>query len=404
MPKFIKYFLLGQVCGYGGIALSMLILPEGLRANAGVSYFGAHWETIGPFGGGLLIMTVCAIRVCQYLPKSAFYFKLQAMIIAVLLFSVAVIPFGSTPWMASAHERLSELLFLFQLVMAGYVAVVLRRNVIGFGLVAAGLFSAIVTLSYWAPDMRMLYIGELITQAIFSISTFYGLQRYAADEIRQPAPTKPRRAVLAGQEGFTIIELTIATTVFSMVLLLCSYGLIQIGRTYNKGVTTARTQEAARSIVDEISRSIQFSGGTIATTPASVSDGTPYILCIDEQRYSIVTDRQIKDSPQNSSQTRNALVVDTYPGCNASSPVLPVNDQNFSITSVSGARELLPDSLRLARLSLTYRGTNLYDLTIRVVAGEDDVLDAAHDNCLNVRAGNQFCAVSELTTVVQKRL
>jgi hypothetical protein len=84
--------------------------------------------------------------------------------------------------------------------------------------------------------------------------------------------------------------------------------------------------------------------------------------------------------------------------------VLPITAANFAIGSVTGARELLPVNMRLARLSLTYRGSNLYDLTIRVVSGENDLLDAAHDNCSGSKAGTQFCAVSELTTVVQKRL
>lgn len=202
--------------------------------------------------------------------------------------------------------------------------------------------------------------------------------------------------------GFTIIELMIATTVFSLVLLLCSFGLIQIGRTYNKGITSARAQETARTIMDEVSRAIQFSGGTVATTASGRSDGVPYVFCIDERRYSFVTDRQLKDSPEDNTQVRHVLVADAYPGCSASSPPLPLTNNSFVLPA--GAREMMASNMRLARLDITYLGNNLYQVAIRVVAGEDDLLDASHNNCLNVRAGTQFCAVSELTTVVQKRL
>lgn len=403
MSKLIKYYIIGQLAGYLGIGLSLLILPAGITTNDGVSYFGAHWETVGAFGGGLLIMTACAYRIFQMLPKYEIIFRSLVLGSAVLLFGLAVTPFGSIHSLAWTHERLTELLFVIEVIMVAYIALFIRRNLISLGMLALVLGSAIWMMTYWAPDRQLLLVGELITEASFSVATLYGLLKFAPFKAANKAKaTKPRLALAS--DGFTIIELTIATTVFSMVLLLLSYGLIQIGRSYNKGVTTARTQEAARSIVDEITRSIQFSGGTIAVTPSNASDGTPFVLCIDEQRYSVVLDRQVKDSPQGSSQVRDALVVDTYPGCNASSPVLPLNNVNFSISSVPGARELLPVNMRLATLSLTNNGSDLYYLTVRVVAGEDDILDAAHDNCANVRTGTQFCAVSELSTVVQKRL
>lgn len=208
----------------------------------------------------------------------------------------------------------------------------------------------------------------------------------------------------SNQRGFTIIELMIATTVFSLVLLLCSTGLIQIGRTYTKGMTSAKTQGTARSVIDELSRSIQFSGGTVTTTPANRTDGAPYVFCIDDTRYSVVTDRELKDSPTDTSQVKDVLVSDKFPGCNASSPALSLTDVNFNIGTVPGAKELLAPNMRIANLQVNDKGSNLYEIVLRIVYGDDDVLDGAHDNCQNVRAGSQFCAVSELTTVVQKRL
>lgn len=42
--------------------------------------------------------------------------------------------------------------------------------------------------------------------------------------------------------GFTLIELMIATTVFSVVMLISTYGFIKINQYYTKGVNAARTQ------------------------------------------------------------------------------------------------------------------------------------------------------------------
>jgi prepilin-type N-terminal cleavage/methylation domain-containing protein len=209
---------------------------------------------------------------------------------------------------------------------------------------------------------------------------------------------------LSSQQGFTIIELMIATTVFSLVLLLCATGLIQIGRAYSKGITTSKTQSTARGVIDEISRAIQFSGGTIATTPSSRTDGAPYVFCIGDKRYTVVADRQLKDAPQDTSQLKNVLVSDDLPGCSASSPPLAITDSSFNIANVSGAKELLAQNMRIARLEINAKPGNLYEIILRVVYGDDDLLDTAHDNCSGARAGTQFCAVSELSTTVQKRL
>lgn len=56
--------------------------------------------------------------------------------------------------------------------------------------------------------------------------------------------------------GFTIVELMIATVVFSVILILITTGIIQIGKAYYKGIIGSRTQETARKITDEVGRSI----------------------------------------------------------------------------------------------------------------------------------------------------
>ena len=213
-----------------------------------------------------------------------------------------------------------------------------------------------------------------------------------------------KRPVKLSVQGFTIIELMIATTVFSLVLLLCAAGLIQIGRTYNKGLTTNKTQATARSLIEEISRAIQFSGGAVATTPTTRTPGVPYVFCVDDKRYTVLPDKQLKDSPADNTQSKYAVVSDTFAGCSASSPPAAVTDNGFNISSLVNGRELLAPNMRIARLEVNSKPNNLYEVIVRVVYGDEDLLDNSHSNCRNVKAGTQFCAVSELSTVVEKRL
>src|SRR3990167_6447711 len=196
------------------------------------------------------------------------------------------------------------------------------------------------------------------------------------------------------QTGFTIIELMIATTVFSLVLLICTFGLLQVSRVYYKGVTESRVQESLRNITDEISRAIQFSGQSVVPTPSSpIVPGNGYVFCIGDQHYSVVTDRQLVDGTPDvdQSQASHLLTVDALAGCNSSSPA------TFS------GRELMSPNMRLAKLEIITDDDELYKIDVRIVYGANDLLNSDHSGCENVRAGTQFCASAELNTVVQKR-
>src|SRR5437762_1892778 len=105
---------------------------------------------------------------------------------------------------------------------------------------------------------------------------------------------------LNSQAGFTLIELSISTAIFAMVLLLCVVGLLQISRLYYKAITSVRTQEVARSTIEEISRPIQFGSKPPANSPTTLSFSPAPAdvirsFCIGDQRYSYAIDAQVND-------------------------------------------------------------------------------------------------------------
>lgn len=204
------------------------------------------------------------------------------------------------------------------------------------------------------------------------------------------------------QSGFTIVELLVATAVFSVVLLLYISGLLQIGRIYYKGITMARTQERSRQVLDDISRHIQIAGGAIANPIAN--NGPSRGFCIGDRRYSYVLDKQLTDdaSPQPS-QSRNVLMVEeSVLGCGSTAAQ--------DVTSgLPAGRELLEPNMRLAKLEVAnIAGSELYSIDIRIVYGDEDLLDkppaVPEIACKESIVGRQFCAVSELRTLVKKRV
>lgn len=205
------------------------------------------------------------------------------------------------------------------------------------------------------------------------------------------------------QKGFTIIELLIATTVFATVLLAITYGLLQIGRTYYKGITSTKTQQAARNIMDDISRTIQFSKGTINTANMTTISGGIGRFCIGDRRYTYQLDRQLVDTNPTSDQATHILVADKNSGCTA--------NRNMA-TAVTGTdRELMEPLMRLGKLNVqpVNAANSLWKIDVTVISGERDLLrdsdgDGIMDGCANVLSGTQFCAVSALSTIVQQRL
>jgi prepilin-type N-terminal cleavage/methylation domain-containing protein len=201
------------------------------------------------------------------------------------------------------------------------------------------------------------------------------------------------------QKGFTIVELLVATAVFGVLLLIVTIAVLQFSRVYYRGVTEANTQDTARTVVDRISQAIQFNGGTITATPAA-SYGSTASFCVGNQQYTYILGKQLTDTTPASTQTYHALVSRDLAGCVTTSPT-----PSMSTPATSG-RELLSPKMRLAKMQVTPISDKLYKISVRVVFGDEDLLSnptTANAAC-NAGQGSQFCAVSDITTVVTKRV
>lgn len=226
----------------------------------------------------------------------------------------------------------------------------------------------------------------------------------------------------SNQSAFTIIELMIATLVFSVILLLLSTGLIQIGKNYYKGNLQSRTQETARNIIDEISRGIQFSGDTIVTPdpdafavipippypdpPAMPNSGSRYGFCINGIKYSYIIDRQLMQ-PSSGGDQRQAVFVSYKPNAPDACQG-PMESPASAAGKYPDYRELLGLGMRLSEMEIKNLGSGKYRITVVVGAGERDLFEPADTTktATNCKGGTsiQFCAMSKLTTIVQRRV
>lgn len=225
-------------------------------------------------------------------------------------------------------------------------------------------------------------------------------------------------------KGFTIVELIIAMSIFSLVLLLITTGILTIGKRYYKGITTSRTQDATRSVVDDITRSLQISGETTVVRPAVPAIGSPTYgdvrsLCVGRTRYTYVLNSINSPSAPNPNTRRHAMWLDVMKPGQACTPLAafassdrPSDGDTTSDQSAAArnqARDLIPDNMRVTQFDINPIGS-LYNVRLQVIYGVDDVIDpqdvtnASDDICRSSDVGGQFCAASYINTFVKQRL
>jgi prepilin-type N-terminal cleavage/methylation domain-containing protein len=135
---------------------------------------------------------------------------------------------------------------------------------------------------------------------------------------------KEQRAMNIKQSGFTIIELLIATTIFSIVLMIILASFLQISRMFYKGVSLDNTNEAARTLVDDITSDIRLAkdGGT-ATSPGP---NNTHFFCVGLHRYTFklgvkVTSPQVT-SPDSITSSAGAGVREDTVGSGCPIPIV----------------------------------------------------------------------------------
>lgn len=216
------------------------------------------------------------------------------------------------------------------------------------------------------------------------------------------------------QKGFTIVELMIATSVLSTILLLVTVIMISIGNLYYKGINQARVQDDVHSIVDEVSQHLEL-GATINPTRVTSADGQTIAYCIGDTRYVFTVGEQIGtglDTDGTTHQSQHVLWRDKAPaGCPKPSNGF-LNSAFLSLIDPSGTELIAPNS-RLTNFCVS--GTVVgsctpdappYTVSVGVAYGSIDLLN----NPANITAtckdstGDQFCSTANLTSVVAQRL
>jgi prepilin-type N-terminal cleavage/methylation domain-containing protein len=216
------------------------------------------------------------------------------------------------------------------------------------------------------------------------------------------------------QAGFTIIELMIATLVFSGVLLIITYGVIHFTSSYYKGINSSTTQVTAQKAVDTIGQAIQFStGGTAGTATVP----TPDHFCAGSKMFAYTTGTAYSSSSPIGPNNWGLFMMDNQSATCAAIP-----------SPIPSGTELLSNNMRITDVTLasvaSAVGTGgLWQLTLKVAYGTTDLLCSPSvagscnstsplspaqlrnpDVVCRSQIGQQFCSTVALSSVIQQRI
>jgi len=228
-----------------------------------------------------------------------------------------------------------------------------------------------------------------------------------------PRPEVKSATLRSNSFGFTIIELMIATLVFSIVLLVVTAGIVQFSKAYYKGAITAKTQDTTRSIIDSVAQSVQFGVSSPQESPESVGTAISF-LCAGGNKFIFTPGVQYQTGPPVYANA-GVYMVTSVGICEGPTATLPTD-----------GKQLLNEYMRVTDLTLTGISDTLYSISVTVAYGDNDLFcdrrddsscaatsptlsDAAlADLRSNIRcrqvSGSEFCAVSSLSTTVRKRI
>lgn len=218
------------------------------------------------------------------------------------------------------------------------------------------------------------------------------------------------RMHIKGQGGFTIIELLIATVIFSVIVLVATAGIIRIGQMYYKGVTVSQAQERARQLSEEMSRAVQFSKISV------IDESTPpvNVFCIADSRYFYIIDTPHMPTDPPSTTNPKGLVAQRF------------NDgfdcgtcPKSGGSCVRETIQLLGNNMRLLDFGVAQiPGSSAWSIKVSLAYGDGDLLtehdentgdplpagNPANSQCRTNISGSSFCATAHLDTIVKRRL
>jgi prepilin-type N-terminal cleavage/methylation domain-containing protein len=198
--------------------------------------------------------------------------------------------------------------------------------------------------------------------------------------------------------GFTILELMVAISVFSVAIILVTTGAILVGRYYQQGATKSKLLATTREIHSQFTQNVQLSAGSSVyiggiSDQVSWNSTNYYYNCIGNTRYLLSTIENTSDEYYGDFMTED------------------ISNKSCKSTLVENPIHPLPSGSRAAKSDNTeaFAITEInrtYKLQTRFVIGSQDMFvdDDYKNTCQSNVLGSAFCSVVSLDSEAARKV
>lgn len=199
--------------------------------------------------------------------------------------------------------------------------------------------------------------------------------------------------------GFTILELLLAMTFFSFVLMFMTAGFVFVSRQYTRGIIVREVQDADRFAIEDMARNLRLSD--VSDDQAARCDGSvSSSACADLTQLGIENQLCLANGVtyqwEEPDTTEAAAGVETN-----------LWKTNGCTDGVDERTPMLSERVSVYDIQITPVGPKTYRLTLVLVANGEELTVANNSQlptCATVAGpGSQYCDVVSLSSVVTSR-
>jgi len=181
MDKVVRSVLFGQLFFIGGLLVCVILKPEGLAANDGISYYGIYERTFFPYAVGLLGSAYFLARAASSVMSPALRpLRLSFRTYVPLVVGIVFTPYAAGRYMDYLHTVCGSALFSLQLILSGWLIWQLRYAWWAVALTVMECIAGVLSAVFLRPPHGFLIQSQVVFQLAFGALVLLGLRRLRA--------------------------------------------------------------------------------------------------------------------------------------------------------------------------------------------------------------------------------
>lgn len=173
-PTVVRKLVYSQLLLYGTLVVCIILAPASLADNSGISYFGHHHITVIPFMAGFLASDYFMLEAAKLIKAARPLLPLYQGLMTIVFGMVGIIvaPAVGNGWLDILHRLFGSIIFMTQLILAGWMVMIVRRDWQNLSIYGLQWLGGIVALIYLQPPQGFSIQGQILFQAAFTAILF----------------------------------------------------------------------------------------------------------------------------------------------------------------------------------------------------------------------------------------